>query len=303
MNYCLFLGHRYGYKALPLFLKKKADVKRVVIEQEFEHEAEKYDKKIIELCESHGVQYSLDLSREAVMKNIVGDYPDIIFVYGYRRLIPKEAYGTAKHAMALHYSLLPQYRGFAPVNWAIINGEKETGISLFYLDEEADSGDIILQRSVEISAREDINDVLEKCDEQALELISEGIDLFEQGIFPRMKQDNTLATYACSRSPEDGKINWEDTAENICNLIRAITRPFPCAYTFWENEKISIIDAEVFPVRKYVGIVCGRIIQIIDGRGVVALAGQGAVLVKHIVKDNMVMTADKLCRSVRKKFK
>ena len=57
MNYCLFLGHRYGYKALPLFLKKKADVKRVVIEQEFEHEAEKYDKKIIELCESHGVQY------------------------------------------------------------------------------------------------------------------------------------------------------------------------------------------------------------------------------------------------------
>lgn len=308
MNYVLFIGHRYGEQLLALMLRQGLRVAYAFIEKDAADERVRYFDALCARCEQNGVPYSADLSAAnqcAVLSDIS---PDVILVYGFRRIIREEAFRLAKHgALAMHYALLPRYRGFAPVNWAMINGETETGVSLFYLNSgEVDSGDLVAQARVPIGPDEDIGQVLQKCDACAMDIFSAQLPLFERGIFAATPQEERLATYTCARTAEDGQIQWTQSTRQIYDLIRATTDPFPCAFTRvggaagQANTLLRVLDAEIYPVGNYVGRIPGRVIKILPNTGIVVLTADGALLIKRVrTESGEVTTADTLCKSVR----
>ncbi|MCX7877349.1 MAG: methionyl-tRNA formyltransferase [Ignavibacteria bacterium] len=172
--------------------------------------------------------------------------PDLIIVAGWFHKVPKAVRELApKGCIGFHASLLPKYRGGAPLVWAMINGEKETGISLFYFEEGIDEGDIIAQKRIGIEENDNIRTLIEKTKNLALEILTEYIPMISEGTAPRIPQDHTQATYFPQRKPEDGEIDWSWDAERIKNFIRAQTKPYPGAYTIINGKKITIWEADI----------------------------------------------------------
>lgn len=208
---------------------------------------------------------------------------DVLFVIGWRFKISSEfSKYFSKGIIVFHDSLLPKYRGFAPVFWALINGEKETGVSAFYIAEEIDSGKIIFQNKIPIKPVDDINTLTDKIVKEYRKIFNKIIkNLFNDKKMPSFPQDERQATYCIWRSPEDAKIQWQDNVEKINNLIRASKEPFFLAYTFFEGKKLYILEAEVSRHRKYVGSIPGRVESIERGIGVFVLGGDGLIKIKR----------------------
>ena len=173
--------------------------------------------------------------------------PDLIIVCGWQRLISQEIIDIPKlGAIGFHSSLLPKYRGRAPVNWAIMMGEKETGITMFYLTSEADSGDIIGQKSFKILLNDDCNTVYQKSAKAGSELIKKYLTQIENGISPRVHNPSKSYPSFPKRTPEDGLIDFNRSALDVYNFIRALTKPYPGAYYFNENgDKVFVWKAEI----------------------------------------------------------
>jgi len=210
--------------------------------------------------------------------------PDIMFVVSWRYLVPEYIYNTSSIAsIVFHDSLLPAYRGFSPTSWAIINGESQTGVTMFYLAEEVDSGDIIDQSPVSIGPNDNIELVMNRVTEKYLELLEKNLDLIIKGKAPGIPQNHSLATFTCKRVPEDNEINWDSSALAIYNLIRGVTHPYPGAYTWFNGRKLIIWSAgQLSEQRKFVGCVPGAILEVQKGRGVIVLTGDGQLLIKSI---------------------
>lgn len=302
MKFQLFVGNRIGYEALSVLLNDKdIDISIVFIEKEHEHENEKYYDRIKQLCDDNGITVSTDLSFENVYSKTKQILPDVIMSFGYRRIIPSKVYKLARIcSVGSHFALLPKYRGFAPVNWAIINGEKETGVTLFHLSDGIDDGDIISQKAVPIYDDSDVNDVIELCLVQFRQMLLEEIENFKKGIIKRIPQNHQEATYTCSRTPEDGYIDWNKSTWEIYNLIRAITYPFPGAFSYLNGKKFIIWKAKPIDLGAYVGRIPGRVVKIIKDKGVCVLTGDGALLVTDVqYGDSGIVTADNIIKSVR----
>jgi len=172
--------------------------------------------------------------------------PDLILVAGWYYLVPRELRRVApKGAVGLHGSLLPKYRGGAPLVWAMIHGEKETGVTLFYLEDGVDEGDIIGQESFSLGETETIADALTKLDEAAQRLLERTLPLLAKGQAPRLSQNHAEATTFPQRSPADGEIDWSWSVKRIRDFIRAQTRPYPGAFTRIDGKKVILWDAEV----------------------------------------------------------
>jgi len=137
----------------------------------------------------------------------------------------------------LHGSLLPKYRGRCPVNWALVNGEKETGVTLHAMTVKPDNGDIIGQDRIEISSDDTALTLHHKLTDSASQLLDKTLPLILKGTEQRIPQDHSLATYFGGRKPADGEINWQQSAEQVCNLVRAVTRPYPGAFSYLGNRK------------------------------------------------------------------
>jgi methionyl-tRNA formyltransferase len=172
--------------------------------------------------------------------------PDLIVVIGWYYFIPQSIMKLPpKGVIGIHASLLPKYRGNAPLVWAMINGETETGVSLFYIEKGVDEGDIIGQKSFTISEQDYIADVLQKASDASVELLRENLPLISADKADRLSQDHTLATIFPKRSPEDGLINWEWETKKIKDFIRAQSKPYPGAFTIINNKKLIIWQAEI----------------------------------------------------------
>lgn len=173
--------------------------------------------------------------------------PDLIIIADYRYLLKSEVIGIpGRGAINFHPSLLPKYRGRAPVNWAIINGEKKCGLTVHYVDDGMDTGDIILQEEVEILFEDTIKDIHDKLFLVYADLAKRTIDLLEHGDPPRYRQNHSEATEFPRRRPEDGLIHWESATLDIYNLVRAVTHPYPGAFSFIEGEKYFIWQCKPF---------------------------------------------------------
>lgn len=159
--------------------------------------------------------------------------PDVIFSFYYRHLISQRILDVPTiGAFNLHGSLLPAYRGRVPVNWVLVQGEKKTGVTLHYMVKRADAGDIVGQRAVDIAFHDTAFTLYGKLCQAAGILLDDVLPLIKEGRPPRQSQDERLASRFPGRRPEDGQINWKWPAERIYNLIRAVTEPYPGAFTY-----------------------------------------------------------------------
>lgn len=196
-------------------------------------------------------QYSIPLimvdKKMASYESVIQEYkPDLLIAVGWYHMIPKAIREIAPlGCIGIHASLLPKYRGGAPLVWAMINGEKETGVTLFYFEDGVDNGDIIGQNTFSIEEHETIKDVLNKATIGSLQLMSTFLPLLAQNNAPRFSQNENEATTVPQRSPKDGLIDWSWETARIKNFIRAQTKPYPGAFTIIEGKKVVLWDAEI----------------------------------------------------------
>jgi methionyl-tRNA formyltransferase len=166
--------------------------------------------------------------------------PDFIFSFYYRNMIPKSVLDIpCVAALNLHGSLLPKFRGRAPANWVLVEGESQTGVTLHEMLEKPDAGDIIAQKKIEIAFEDDVYTLYMKMTGAARRLMKETLPMLADGTFVRTPQTGT-SSYFGGRKPEDGLITWEKDVFSLYNLTRAVTHPYPGAFTWLHGKKLFI---------------------------------------------------------------
>ncbi|HEY3113542.1 MAG TPA: methionyl-tRNA formyltransferase [Gemmatimonadaceae bacterium] len=175
-------------------------------------------------------------------------HPDLIVVIGWYYMVPRRMRELAsKGCVGVHASLLPRYRGGAPLVWAMINGEPEAGVTLFHFADGIDDGDIIAQQSFPIESTDTIREVLDKATRASIEIVETYLPRLAEGTAPRTAQDHSRATVLPQRSPDDGLIDWAWDPVRINNFIRAQTKPYPGAFTYIGGKRVTIWSADVTP--------------------------------------------------------
>jgi len=209
---------------------------------------------------------------------------DLMLAVNWRYIIPPDVYSQARlGTFAFHDSLLPKYRGFSPTVWAIINGEDHTGVTLFEISENFDEGDIVDQEIVPIGSDDTIAVVFEKVTSAYIRLLEKNLQMLLSGTAPRHPQKHEDATYCCKRFPEDNKIDWAQPTKRIYNLIRAVTSPYPGAFTYHKGRKLLVWSAALGTQdERYVGRVPGRVIKASPNDGVEVLTGDGSLVLKSV---------------------
>lgn len=200
---------------------------------------------------------------------------DIAVVVAYGRILP-EGFLTAypKGAINVHFSLLPKYRGAAPVNWAIVNGEKMTGVTTMQMDTGLDTGDILLQDETEIGEMETSIELMQRLSFIGADLLSETLTHFEK--LAHIPQNHELATYAPIMKKEDGLIDWNLTAQEITNRVRAF-QPFPTSFTRWNDKRLTIWKAQEEKVMEREEIPVGAILYA-KGDKIWVASGKNSIL-------------------------
>ena len=165
---------------------------------------------------------------------------DILFVIGWHRIVPQTVLDQAKIKLGIHSSLLPRDRGSSPINWQLIRGERIGGVTLFHLTNEVDAGDIIDSMKYEILDIDDVRDVYFKATLSSLYLLEKNWMQIHDLRIKSIPQNQTEVTVNERRKPEDGIIDWSKSAKNCYDWIRALTHPYPGAFTYWGEKKILI---------------------------------------------------------------
>lgn len=202
-----------------------------------------------ELADRHNVpliHVTTKMSDDHYVETLRNWRPDFGLVIGWYYMIPRVLLEMFPRGVAgIHASLLPKYRGGAPLVWAIMNGERKAGVTLFYFDGGVDTGDVIAQQEFTITSEDTIRTVYDKATQASLSILSDYVPLIRSGEAPRVRQDHSAATQFPQRKPADGLIDWEKSPEEIRNFIRAQTKPYPGAFTFISGKKVVIWDADI----------------------------------------------------------
>ncbi|BET97056.1 bifunctional UDP-4-amino-4-deoxy-L-arabinose formyltransferase/UDP-glucuronic acid oxidase ArnA [Xenorhabdus taiwanensis] len=289
MKAVIFAYHDIGCVGLNALVKAGFEVQAVFTHTDFPNENHFFSSVArigadldLPVFAPENVNHPLWVERIREMK------PDVIFSFYYRNMLSQEILSLAeKGAFNLHGSLLPKYRGRAPVNWAVLNGELETGVTLHKMLEKPDAGDIIAQQVVQIAENETSLIIHGKIREATVELLDRILPQIKSGHYPSIPQDESQATYFGRRTAEDGEIVWNKSAKEINNLVRAVTEPYPGAFTFLGERKMTIWRSR--PLNQSHGkrpgivistdpfvIACGDgALEIISGQGEAGLYVQG----------------------------
>lgn len=220
------------------------------------------------------------LRDESFINQIKSLEPDLIVIVAFR-ILPKEVFTIPKYgSFNLHASLLPKYRGAAPINWAIINGEKETGVTTFFLEEKVDTGNIILQARVSIGENETAGELHDKLAEVGAEIVLHTVRLIESGKVNPKRQDDSLASPAPKIFKEQCRIEWGKSSLEIHNFIRGLS-PKPCAYTYFGGTMLKIYRTQV--IKDSVSSSAGSILKA-DTQLIIA-GGNGAVEIIEIQQE------------------
>jgi methionyl-tRNA formyltransferase len=209
--------------------------------------------------------------------------PDIIVVVAYGKLLPAEILELPKHGcLNVHASLLPQYRGAAPMQWALLNGEKESGVTIMRIDASLDTGDIILQKKIGITEDDDVLSLSKKMFAAGSALLLEALERIKKGKAKYLPQENSEATYAPAVVRENGQIDWQKSAPEIHNLVRAMV-PWPGAYTFYKGKLLKIWRSERHAPDLDTGPrSAGSVVGIVKQVGFVVSSGSGNLLVREV---------------------
>ncbi|MDO9574458.1 MAG: methionyl-tRNA formyltransferase [Candidatus Contubernalis sp.] len=213
------------------------------------------------------------------VQEIKGLAPEVIVVAAYGKFLPKSLLEIPLlGCINVHASLLPGYRGAAPVHRVIMNGEKVTGVTIMYMAEGMDTGDIILQRETEISPQENVGSLHDRLSLMGAGLLGIALQKLAAGCAPKIERDSSLVTYAPPLKGEEEVINWEENAEIIHNQVRGMN-PWPGAYTLWEGHRVKIWSS--FVVEHEVKGNPGEIIELRND-SILVSAGRGALSIQEL---------------------
>lgn len=207
-------------------------------------------ESVAEVAASHGIPVFApeEINHPIWVERIREMQPDILFSFYYRNLIkPALLDIPTQGCLNLHGSLLPKYRGRVPINWVLVHGEKETGVTLHCMTPRPDDGDIVAQRRVAITEDDTAKTLFDKSVAQATAMLDEVLPQIANGTLRRTPQNHAEASYFGGRKPQDGLIQWAQSAQQVRNLIRAVTRPYPGAFTFSADRRFTIWSAAVLP--------------------------------------------------------
>ena len=215
------------------------------------------------------------LRNDEAMELIKEIAPDCIVVAAYGKILPKAMLDLPKYGcINVHGSLLPKYRGSAPIQWSIINGEKETGVTIMQMAEGVDTGDMLYQKAIPIGIDDTAESMFEKLSDLGGEMIVEALDLLEEGKLTPIKQDETLATHAPMLNKEIAVIDWNKSALEVHNLVRGLYS-WPIAQTTLHGKKLKIY-------RTAVGKGSGEAGTVISTSPLTIACGEGAVVIEEL---------------------
>ncbi|MDC1272138.1 methionyl-tRNA formyltransferase [Planktomarina temperata] len=294
----LFLAKEHGLATL-VRMHRSVPVRAVFVLKEQSHEVA-YSKHIIEYCNHHKIEvHTWPVKRGYFDKNMF----DIMLAVKWRYMFSDEIRLAASNGcFAIHDSLLPKYRGASPLNWAIINGEAKVGATLFQVDCEMDSGDILEQENFDIECSEKFASV----ESQMLKIYEGIVDKFitriESKNFAGTPQNHDDATYCCRRTPGDGEIDWNKKAIEIFNLFRALSDPAPGCFSYLCEKKIEIIECVIKSGKlNYVGTIPGRVVKVDKAAGCVdVLTADGIIEIRQVRISGKIVSAATVLDSITK---
>ena len=268
MHAVVFAYHDVGVNCLKALLAAGIKVDLVVTHQDDPNENIWFGS-VTKLCTDQNIPFITPNSNELVdlVQKLKALAPDYIFSFYYRHMIPAQILACAKiAALNMHGSLLPKYRGRAPVNWAIVHGETQTGATLHIMETKPDAGDIVGQSAVSIGPDETATDVFTKVSQAAVAVIKQVLPYLIQGQVPRQANELQKGSYFGGRKPADGQIHWNQKTIQVHNLVRAVAPPYPGAFTHHQGKTMIIARTSLtgpFPSTLDLGI---EGIQVVDNR-------------------------------------
>ncbi|MCE7082193.1 methionyl-tRNA formyltransferase [Streptomyces sp. ST2-7A] len=277
MRVVMFGYQTWGHRTLRALLDSEHDVVTVVTHPVSDHAYERiWSDSVADLATEHDVPVILrDRPDDEELFQLLKDAdPDLIVANNWRTWIPPRVFGLPRlGTLNVHDSLLPKYAGFSPLIWALINGEKEVGVTAHMMDEELDAGDIVVQRAIPVGPTDTATDLFHRTVDLIAPVTTEALALLASGRTEFTPQDRSLATFFHKRAEEDIRIHWDRPAEYLERLIRAQSAPYPAAFTFHRGRRLEILSAVVSTGRY--GGTPGRIFYR-EGEGVVIVAGADA---------------------------
>lgn len=293
----VFAYHNVGVRCLSVMLAHGVKIPLVVTHTDNPNENIWFDS-VAKLAGLHDIQVITpdDPNAPEIIAQIQALKPDFIFSFYYRNMLKKPLLDIpTQGAFNMHGSLLPQYRGRVPINWAIIKGERETGATLHVMNEKPDNGAIVDQQAIPILPNDTALEVFHKATCAAEVTLDRCLPALLAGTARLKPQDLSQGGYFGGRRPEDGKIDWLQSAQTIHNLVRAVAPPYPGAYTWLGGKPMRVLRTLVEPQRKGRGL--GTALYCEDGR-CYAECGDGNMLrILACEVDGKAVTADELIAS------
>jgi len=239
-----------------------------------------------ELALEHGLEIFQperlrDPAAYEVLQNIA---PDLIVVAAYGQILPKEVLELPPlGCINVHASLLPEYRGAAPIQWAILDGKKETGITIMLMEEGLDTGPMLLQKKIIIAEDMDFGRLYEALSQLGTQALLEAIPLWAKGELKPVSQQDALATYAQRLERQHEKIDWQKSSQQLHNQIRAFS-PAPGAFALFNDREVKILAAEIADSEVNLGMetIPGRVLGIVRKKGPLVQTGNGALVLTRL---------------------
>jgi len=243
MKAVVFAYHNVGARCLPVLLAHQIEVPLLVTHRDNPSENIWFDS-VAAIAAARGIPIITpeDPNTEEVVARIRALEPDFLFSFYYRQMLKPPLLALPRHgALNMHGSLLPRYRGRAPVNWAVINGETETGATLHYMVEKPDAGDIVARQAVPILPDDTAFDVFNKVTTAAAQALDRVLPALLAGAAPRTAQDLSQGSYFGGRTPQDGRIDWRWPAGKIHDLVRGVAPPYPGAFCELNGKTLRVL--------------------------------------------------------------
>ncbi len=275
-RWIVFAYHTFGARALEALVARGEGIVSVVTHADDPAEGGGFES-VAEVARAHGVPVLNPASPNvpAVREALAALEPDMFLSVWYRRLLGADLLAVPRvAALNLHGSLLPAYRGRAPLNWVLVNGERRTGVTLHHMEVEADAGDIVAQEPIEIAPEDTALDLYRRMVKVGVDLLVQWYPAVLAGTAPRLPQDAARASVYGRRRPEDGRVHWGWPAARIANMIRAVTHPFPGAFVGDGAERL-VLWAGAVEHGPSTSEPPGTLLEIRPGRGVTVATGDG----------------------------
>jgi UDP-4-amino-4-deoxy-L-arabinose formyltransferase/UDP-glucuronic acid dehydrogenase (UDP-4-keto-hexauronic acid decarboxylating) len=238
-----------------------------------------------DLAVRHGSRVIFVEEAGEMKADVVRTAPDLLVSVGFLKKVPREVLEIpSQGAINLHGALLPRYRGRAPISWALLNGEKHVGITVHYMEEEIDSGPILIQRRIRVSAQDTACTLYERMKRLAPAVLLEALKMFETGTPSGVPQDERSATRYGKLTQEVCLIRWGDPAKKIHDKIRALVPPYPGAFTFSGGRKYIVVRSAL-PEDVASGSAPGRVLEA-TLRGALVGTGEGSILIEEVEREH-----------------